>query len=75
MSLGSKPQDLFFDFEHGYIAVLGGPQRPKPLNPDQETETWTSVDIMLAKMHRSWKHWTNTFRVADRLGVDRRQLT
>jgi len=75
MSFGSKPQDLFFDFEHGYIKVLGGPRRQKPLNPDNESEDWTKIDIMLAKMHRSWIHWKHTFGVAKKLGVDRRQLT
>merc|ERR1719401_1705108 len=30
---------------------------------------------MLAKMHRSWLQWKKTFKLADDLGVDRRQLT
>mmetsp|Transcript_72192 Transcript_72192/g.132159 ORF Transcript_72192/g.132159 Transcript_72192/m.132159 type:complete len:528 (-) Transcript_72192:204-1787(-) len=75
MEFGSYPQDLFFDFEHGYIQVLGGPRREKPLDPKDENEDWTKVDKMLAKMHRSWVHWKQTFSVANKLGVDRRQLT
>lgn len=75
MALGSYPQDLFFDFEHGYIKVLGGFRRQKPLNPDQQADDWTNIDIMLAKMHRSWNVWKNTFVVAQKLGVDRRLLT
>lgn len=75
MLLGSFPQDLFFDFEHGYIKVVGGPLRTKPLDPSKQADDWTDVDIMLAKMHRAWKTWTNTFAVAKKLGVDRRQLT
>jgi len=75
MELGSYPQDLFFDFEHGYITVLGGFRRQKPLNPDQQADDWTSIDIMLAKMHRSWNCWKQTFVVAEKLGVDRRLLT
>jgi len=75
MEFGSYPQDLFFDFEHGYIAVVGGHRRQKPLNPEDQSEDWTKVDIMLAKMHRAWNHWKNTFKFAKKLGVDRRQLT
>lgn len=75
MVLGSFPQDLFFDFEHGYIKVLGGHRRKKPLNPAEEAEDWTKIDKMLAKMHRGWNHWKQTFLVAKKLGVDRRQLT
>jgi len=75
MEFGSYPQDLFFDYEHGYITVLGGTRRKQPLDPKDEADNWTSVDKMLAKMHRSWLHWQNTFSIANKLGVDRRQLT
>lgn len=75
MANKSFAQDLFFDYEHGHITVLGGERRAKPLNPDEETEDWSKLDKMLARMHRSWKTWSNTFEVAKTLGVDRRQLT
>jgi len=75
MKLGSYPQDLFFDYEHGYIKVVGGTRRQRPLKPDEEKDDWTDVDRMLAKMHRAWLHWKNTFAVAEKLGVDRRVLT
>jgi len=75
MANGSYAQDLFFDYEHGHIKVLGGEKRPKPRNPDEETKDWSKLDRMLARMHRSWKTWTKTFAVAKSLGVDRRQLT
>lgn len=75
MANGSFAQDLFFDFEHGHITVVGGEKRKQPLNPDEETEDWTNIDKMLARMHRSWNTWKKTFEVADNLGVDRRQLT
>jgi len=75
MELGSFSGDLFFDFEHGHIEVLGGTRRRTPLNPDEETEKWTKTDRMLARMHRAWKHWMKTFEVAKDLGVDRRQIT
>jgi len=75
MANKSFPGDLFFDYEHGHITVVGGEKRKKPLNPDDETEDWSKIDKMLARMHRSWKTWSNTFEVAKTLGVDRRQLT
>jgi len=75
MKMGSYAQDLFFDFEHGHIKVLGGTRRKQALNPDEETDAWTPTDKMLARMHRSWKTWTKTFSVAEDLGVDRRQIT
>jgi len=75
MALGSFPGDLFFDYEHGYITVLPGFRRQKPLNPDQQADSWTHIDIMLAKMHRAWNCWKQTFAVAAKLGVDRRMLT
>lgn len=75
LEYGSKPQDLFFDFEHGYIKVLGGSRRAKPLDIANQKEDWTQTDIMLAKMQRAWKTWKKTFTVADKLGVDRRSLT
>jgi len=75
MKLGSFPQDLFFDFEKGLITVVGGPRRRAPLDPKNESDDWTDVDRMLAKMHRAWKTWVHTFDVAKRLGVDRRQIT
>mmetsp|Transcript_26663 Transcript_26663/g.69669 ORF Transcript_26663/g.69669 Transcript_26663/m.69669 type:complete len:566 (+) Transcript_26663:114-1811(+) len=75
MANGSFAQDLFFDYEHGHITVVGGEKRKHPLNPDDETEDWSKLDKMLARMHRSWKTWSNTFEVAKSLGVDRRQLT
>jgi len=75
MEGGSLAQDLFFDYEHGHIKVLGGVRRKAPLNPDDETKAWTKTDKMLARMHRAWQTWTKTFTVAKQLGVDRRQLT
>jgi len=75
MERGSKAIDLFFDFEHGFIKVVGGSRRAKPLDPKEEAEDWTAVDLMLAKMHRGWLTWKKTFAMAAKLGVDRRQLT
>lgn len=72
---GSYPQDLLFDFEHGYISVLNGPRRKKPLLPKDETDSWTRTDRTLAKMHQQWLTWTKTFDLAEKLGVDRSQLT
>lgn len=75
IALGSYPQDLFFDYEHGYIKVIGGKNREQPLNPKDENDSWTKLDKILAKMHRSWLTWKATFEVAESMGVDRRQLT
>jgi len=75
LKLGSYPQDLFFDYEHGYIKVLGGEKRSAPLDPKDEEKSWHKVDKMLARMHRNWITWKKTFEVAKTLGVDRRQLT
>eukprot|EP00441_Pelagodinium_beii_P038199 CAMPEP_0197650138 /NCGR_PEP_ID=MMETSP1338-20131121/30762_1 /TAXON_ID=43686 ORGANISM="Pelagodinium beii, Strain RCC1491" /NCGR_SAMPLE_ID=MMETSP1338 /ASSEMBLY_ACC=CAM_ASM_000754 /LENGTH=552 /DNA_ID=CAMNT_0043224489 /DNA_START=55 /DNA_END=1713 /DNA_ORIENTATION=+ len=75
LKLGSYPQDLFFDYEHGYITVLGGEKRSAPLDPKDEEKSWSKVDKMLARMHRNWITWKKTFELADQLGVDRRQLT
>jgi len=75
LRLGTYAQDLFFDFEHGYIRRVGGRVRKVLLNIDDQTDSWTRLDTLLAKMHRSWKHWSHTFAIASDLGVDRRQLT
>jgi hypothetical protein len=75
MANGSFAGDLFFDYEHGHIKVLGGEKRAKPRNPEEEAKDWSKLDKMLARMHRSWKTWSKTFAVANALGVDRRQLT
>jgi len=75
LEFGSKPQDLFFDYEHGYIKVLGGPKRKKPLEKLDDSQKWTHTDQILQNMHLKWKTWTKTFKIAEELGVDRRQLT
>merc|ERR1719247_3072622 len=44
MANGSFAGDLFFDYEHGHIKVLGGEKRAKPRNPEEETKiglNWT----------------------------------
>lgn len=74
---GSYYLDLLFDHEHGHLRATGGPKRKELVCPDksQWDKTWTATDKILSKMHAKWITWTNTFAVADRLGVDRRNLT
>jgi len=74
---GSYTLDLLFDHEHGHLKATGGPKRKALVNPNRDDwdETWTKTDKILSRMHRQWITWTKTFEVADRLGVDRRNLT
>lgn len=74
LAKGSYSLDLLFDYEHGYIKVLGGPVRAKPLEIDNRNETWTKTDVVLASMNHKRKLWGNIFDLADRLGTDRRNL-
>lgn len=72
---GSYPLDLLFDHEKGHLWAVGGPVRDEPLLPKDADDSWTDADRTLAGMHQKWKTWTATFQVADRLGVDRRNLS
>lgn len=74
LAKGSYSLDLLFDYEHGYIKVLGGPIRKEPLNIKDRDGSWTKADIVLATMHNKNQLWTNIFELADRLGTDRRNL-
>lgn len=75
LALGSYRLDLLFDYEHGYIKVLGGPTRKEPLDMIDRNKTWTKTDVVMATMHGQWKAWTKTFQVAEKFGTDRRNLT
>merc|ERR1719453_2942792 len=54
MELGSFPQDLFFDYEHGLLKRMGGPKRKAPLDLKDKSDKWTKIDVMLANMHGKW---------------------
>jgi len=77
LALGSYYLDLLFDFEHGHLKATGGPKRRGLVSPDKSAwdGSWTTTDKVLSTMHRKWITWAKTFEVADRLGVDRRNLT
>lgn len=77
LRLGSYYLDLLFDHEHGHLRAAGGPKRRELVSPRKEDwdDTWNKTDKILSTMHRKWITWTKTFQVADRLGVDRRNLT
>mmetsp|Transcript_19346 Transcript_19346/g.56213 ORF Transcript_19346/g.56213 Transcript_19346/m.56213 type:complete len:711 (+) Transcript_19346:72-2204(+) len=77
LRLGTYYLDLLFDFEHGHLRAAGGPKRSGLVDPNKSAwdDTWTKTDKVLSRMHNKWIQWSKTFEVADRLGVDRRNLT
>jgi len=77
LELGSYYLDLLFDYEHGHLKATGGPKRRALVSPDKAAwdASWTATDKVLSTMHRKWLTWTKTFEVAERLGVDRWNLT
>mmetsp|Transcript_19336 Transcript_19336/g.56186 ORF Transcript_19336/g.56186 Transcript_19336/m.56186 type:complete len:727 (-) Transcript_19336:119-2299(-) len=77
LRFGSYHSDLLFDYERGHLRATGGPKRKALVDPSKSAwdDTWTRTDKILSTMHRKWISWSRTFAIADRLGVDRRNLT
>mmetsp|Transcript_21164 Transcript_21164/g.68467 ORF Transcript_21164/g.68467 Transcript_21164/m.68467 type:complete len:731 (-) Transcript_21164:396-2588(-) len=77
LRFGTLYLDLLFDHEHGHLKATGQPKRKQLVSPDNSEwdDSWNATDKILSKMHAKWITWSKTFEVADRLGVDRRNLT
>lgn len=54
LALGSYPLDWCYDYEHGFIKVLGGEVRDEPLDPTEveDLRTLTDVDNCLLQWYR-----------------------
>jgi len=54
LALGSYPIDWCYDYEHGFIKVLGGQVRDEPIDPTEveDLRTLTDVDNCLLQWYR-----------------------
>lgn len=75
LKFGSYSLDLLFDHQHGHLRQAGGPTRRAPVLPKDLDESSTKTDRVVASMNQKWITWSSTFEVAERLGVDRRNLS
>jgi len=77
LALGCKPQDLLFDFERKKVWATGGPKRHEPFNLKgvEDHDSLTHTDKVLGGMYQVFITWSNTFQVAEDMGLDRRFLT
>ncbi|CAE7031519.1 unnamed protein product, partial [Symbiodinium microadriaticum] len=51
LALGSYPIDWIYDYEHGFIKVLGGHIREEPIDRSKVEHDWQLTDVDRAIMH------------------------
>mmetsp|Transcript_1484 Transcript_1484/g.4427 ORF Transcript_1484/g.4427 Transcript_1484/m.4427 type:complete len:533 (+) Transcript_1484:66-1664(+) len=75
LKMGSKWQDLFFDYEHGMLNIAGPPFRPTPLDLTKVLPAnATDFEREMAKSVGRAALTKRTETLAERLGLDKKEL-